>query len=776
MANKNRENHEAKGFAGLNSLVTDISGDVQRSEDVLEHASRIDQRQASTSGTSRLAPSGAGSGQEKQSAAGVPRSEWALGIWILFGGMAIVSVFVFGQTSRSPSTPPNRDVISQTSEAAPASTATSPETEEDIPAALLEMIAAAKSGDEKRLGAAKQALERAPKPVRPGKEITKLARQKNAEGTKLLNKKDWIGAIKFYREGREADPGDVEIAENLGFALIKAGVYGEAAKALVAALTMAPTRANSWVSFGTALAAANKTEDATAAFSNALRYSKSPKKTSDLLQKLARDNTNKSVGVAANQAVAYRVAAMVAEPLRPVLSKLAASAAPLYLPTKMELLSYEGKVVRLYALDNDQFPLTANANGYEVWFGLAPDCKAQYCLVGILYSNLGELSVEADEWIDLQDGSRAALLKGSEKQPDSIVVQKGNFNYGFEFLSGDSKAANIELANSALSLGLLPQAGIKSVPTAGNPLPEVASSAHASSEPTVALDAHKKMTSNYVRNVMKGLGSPIDQRPAKTSQAGEPSYPDRIDSGNEEEKPQSLLPADSAQPAIPVVPKNLNEVVGQNLAAKKYASDLATFQKERTDIVNYGPGPSRADALMREGAEKIEAAKRAVDKAAASQDVSATYEGVKALIEPQRKSLDPALLAGEPRDKRAKEENTGYLPNAPLTHAQGRSSFTVNNSRNDFGTLVKLYQGGGREASRTFYVKAGDSFTAERLDAGSYVMRYKNLLSDEIFETNLFSLREIPTYNSVQFSRVTITLYQVAGGNLHMRRANPADF
>lgn len=42
----------------------------------------------------------------------------------------------------------------------------------------------------------------------------------------------------------------------------------------------------------------------------------------------------------------------------------------------------------------------------------------------------------------------------------------------------------------------------------------------------------------------------------------------------------------------------------------------------------------------------------------------------------------------------------------------------------------------------------------------TYVMRYKVMDSGEIFEADPFTLKEIPTYDGIQFSNIRVTLYK----------------
>lgn len=124
----------------------------------------------------------------------------------------------------------------------------------------------------------------------------------------------------------------------------------------------------------------------------------------------------------------------------------------------------------------------------------------------------------------------------------------------------------------------------------------------------------------------------------------------------------------------------------------------------------------------------------------------------------------------------ARPESTGYLPGNPIANDSGLSSFTVDNSRNDGGALVRLYRSGSRVASRTFYVRAADTFSAERLDPGTYMMRYRADDSSDVYEAGPFDLEQSQTSYETTASQVSVTLYKVSHGNLSTRRVAPELF
>jgi Flp pilus assembly protein TadD len=85
----------------------------------------------------------------------------------------------------------------------------------------------------------------------------------------------------------EADPGDAEIAENLGYALLKAGRTADGKPAILRALTLGPERASAWGTLGLIFAKEGRHADAVACVVTAYRYARNRKRTLDVYMRLA---------------------------------------------------------------------------------------------------------------------------------------------------------------------------------------------------------------------------------------------------------------------------------------------------------------------------------------------------------------------------------------------------------------------------------------------------------------------------------------------------------
>jgi Flp pilus assembly protein TadD len=154
------------------------------------------------------------------------------------------------------------------------------------------LVAAAIDGDRTRIGeiAAKiKAQARAPRGNRH------KARDLNEHGLALWQRQRYEEAAGYFRQAREADPGNAEIAENLGYALLKAGHVAEAEQPILDALSMAPDRASAWGSLGMIYAKRGRHRDGVALVLTAYTYARDPKRTAGVYSRLATNDDDPRV-------------------------------------------------------------------------------------------------------------------------------------------------------------------------------------------------------------------------------------------------------------------------------------------------------------------------------------------------------------------------------------------------------------------------------------------------------------------------------------------------
>jgi hypothetical protein len=119
-----------------------------------------------------------------------------------------------------------------------------------------------------------------------------------------------------------------------------------------------------------------------------------------------------------------------------------------------------------------------------------------------------------------------------------------------------------------------------------------------------------------------------------------------------------------------------------------------------------------------------------------------------------------------------------YVRGYPRENADGLSTVTVDNSRNDADVFVKLVSLDGLRPSpvRMFFIPAQGSFTLTNVTAGRYDIRYRDLSSGQLSRTEGFSLEEISSSDATQYSSLTMTLYKVRDGNMQTYGLSEAEF
>jgi hypothetical protein len=120
----------------------------------------------------------------------------------------------------------------------------------------------------------------------------------------------------------------------------------------------------------------------------------------------------------------------------------------------------------------------------------------------------------------------------------------------------------------------------------------------------------------------------------------------------------------------------------------------------------------------------------------------------------------------------------GYVQGYKKLHTKGLSSVTVDNTQNDSDVFVKLVSLEGAEAYpiRQFYIPAYSKFTVNKVNAGSYDVRYRDLNSGGLSRSESFNLEETEIDGGTQFSNYTMTLYKVRNGNMQTYGLSEAEF
>ncbi|CDS49852.1 hypothetical protein [Polaromonas sp. CG9_12] len=280
------------------------------------------------------------------------------------------------------------------------------------------------------------------------------ARAHNVQGLAAVKASRFAQAAEQFLAAAQIDPTDPEVAENLGYALYKDAKMAFAISALHQALVNAPQRSTVWGNLGGAYAHAGDQVQAAAAFSLSLRYAKSPGRARSNLVKVYQDDPSEAVRSAAGSALSSHYARLVDPSLRGQLSAFSAFPFSALLPAKIQSTDPAGKTTVVYALNNAEFPLKADAVEYAVWLGSDKDCRVQACIVGLIAGIKSQPQPEGEgDVVELAGGARGVLSKASENKLGLLVTERGGIVYRFAF---GNDADLVSMTNSALGLGFIP--------------------------------------------------------------------------------------------------------------------------------------------------------------------------------------------------------------------------------------------------------------------------------------------------------------------------------
>lgn len=154
----------------------------------------------------------------------------------------------------------------------------------DGAATVRALVEAATAGNQARVEKIAAQLKIQPKPVGVNR---RLARDLNERGLVLWQRQRFAEAATYFAQAHGADASDAEIAENLGYALLKSGKIREAEPAILEALALGPERASAWGSLGSIYAKQGKHSEAVACVLTAYRFAPNPKRARDLYSRLA---------------------------------------------------------------------------------------------------------------------------------------------------------------------------------------------------------------------------------------------------------------------------------------------------------------------------------------------------------------------------------------------------------------------------------------------------------------------------------------------------------
>jgi Flp pilus assembly protein TadD len=166
--------------------------------------------------------------------------------------------------------------------------------------AIAAMIDAAIAGDDTRLQSAiRQLAARA-----PARGDRARARELNAKALAYTRGARYTDAVPLFEAAHGADPGDAEVRENLGYALLKAGRIDEAEAALLSTLEVAPRRASAWGSLAFVYAKQDRKHAAVKLIQTAYRFAADRRKAAEAYRRQAKSDPDPKVRAMLTEAVA----------------------------------------------------------------------------------------------------------------------------------------------------------------------------------------------------------------------------------------------------------------------------------------------------------------------------------------------------------------------------------------------------------------------------------------------------------------------------------------
>lgn len=447
---------EKKGFGGLDDLVSDISDEVTPTSPNMQPPKSVG---ASSQGSDSVtAPV---SQEVRSSPTSTPQADsepnWlALLGWVVGGSFLVFLLVVAAFSGNSPKRvpKPNSESVSLYAQGIP-----------DPDDGLARMIDSMLSENNlNNIDAAAMAIDKARK-AKPSlnKEAAKESRVKNSLGLKATKAGKDAESVKYFFEALRLNPYDQEIADNLGFSLYSIADYPAAQKAYFNALTLNPRRASAWMGLGKVLSISDTANKALSAFGLGFHHTKSPKSARGALLTVYYEDKNLTVRTMVGKALAIHYSSALVPFLKPILGNLSGVHVPIYLPTTVPDLEFEGKPQRRYALNNDMFSLEANGEGYHIPLATESDCRAMACDIGaIVARRVAPSDLDQGEAVELYGGLQGTIVKGEYRTPDHLVFRIKDVRYSFSL--GGSVNADIEAANSALKFGAIPAETLASLP------------------------------------------------------------------------------------------------------------------------------------------------------------------------------------------------------------------------------------------------------------------------------------------------------------------------
>lgn len=165
---------------------------------------------------------------------------------------------------------------------------------------IQQMIAQSAANDETGVQTFREQLDNLP---RPEAGDATQARPLLQQGLEYLNHDQLKEALSAFRQAFITDPGDAEIAGQLGLTYLRLRRFKEAERLLVYSLVLAPTRSASWLHLGQMYGQNGDATRAAGAFANAYRFAPDRSRLAGQLQQLATTDPAEAIRAGAQRAL-----------------------------------------------------------------------------------------------------------------------------------------------------------------------------------------------------------------------------------------------------------------------------------------------------------------------------------------------------------------------------------------------------------------------------------------------------------------------------------------
>jgi hypothetical protein len=148
----------------------------------------------------------------------------------------------------------------------------------------------------------------------------------------------------------------------------------------------------------------------------------------------------------------------------------------------------------------------------------------------------------------------------------------------------------------------------------------------------------------------------------------------------------------------------------------------------------------------------------------------ATYKEFTGALDGERQSTaataSPATTRWAPNGK-AWPTSAGYLKGFKQRATGGMSKLTIDNTSGGSDVYVKLctHTNVRCDGLRHVFIPQGSSFSISSIARGTYDIRYRDLLSGAVAQSEAIDMQEIESERGWRYSVVRLTLYRVQGGN-----------